>query len=300
MSELYHTPKDRDLIFDIGLHKGEDTEFYLKKGFRVVAFEADPDLVMFCSNRLKEFVDKKQLVIVAGAIVDRDAIAAGQRKVLFYKNNFFSAWGTVSTSWAQRNERLGHSSTLIEVDVVDFSDIMQQHGVPYYMKIDIEGADMICIQTLSLFRERPDFVSMESDKTSFANIKREIDVFTDLGYVSFQAIEQSSIPHTQVPPNPAKEGAHISHNFSVGSAGLFGLELSGTWKTRRKIILQYLVIRLGYYLVGDDGILGKVQFRGVRIIRSAISRILRLVTKAPVPGWYDTHARHSSVLIDNI
>ena len=35
---------DRNLIFDIGMHIGQDTEFYLKKGFRVVAIEADPTL----------------------------------------------------------------------------------------------------------------------------------------------------------------------------------------------------------------------------------------------------------------
>ena len=45
MTELHNTPKHKDLIFDIGMHKGEDAEFYLRKGFRVVAFEADADLV---------------------------------------------------------------------------------------------------------------------------------------------------------------------------------------------------------------------------------------------------------------
>jgi hypothetical protein len=34
-----------NLIFDMGLHKGEDTDFYLRKGFDVVAFEANPFLI---------------------------------------------------------------------------------------------------------------------------------------------------------------------------------------------------------------------------------------------------------------
>jgi len=34
-----------DLIFDLGANHGEDTEFYLSKGFRVVSLEANPDLV---------------------------------------------------------------------------------------------------------------------------------------------------------------------------------------------------------------------------------------------------------------
>jgi len=42
--------KHHDLIYDVGLHKGEDAEFYLRKGFRVVAFEADSDLVDFAGK----------------------------------------------------------------------------------------------------------------------------------------------------------------------------------------------------------------------------------------------------------
>ena len=38
------TPR-KNLIFDIGMHIGQDTEFYLKKGFCVVAVEANPKLV---------------------------------------------------------------------------------------------------------------------------------------------------------------------------------------------------------------------------------------------------------------
>ena len=44
MNGLLDVPKHKDLVYDVGMHKGEDTEFYLRKGFRVIAFEADPDL----------------------------------------------------------------------------------------------------------------------------------------------------------------------------------------------------------------------------------------------------------------
>jgi hypothetical protein len=32
------------LIYDVGAHKGEDTEFYLIRGFSVIAIEAVPEL----------------------------------------------------------------------------------------------------------------------------------------------------------------------------------------------------------------------------------------------------------------
>jgi len=291
MSKLNDTPKHQDLIYDIGMHKGEDTEFYLRKGFRVVAFEADPDLARLCRNRLKRFIDHGQLTIVEGAIVDLDSIRGGSPKVRFYRNNDLSVWGTVRVDWADRNQRRATSNSMLEVDVVDFVSIMQQHGVPHYMKIDIEGLDMVCVNALALFRERPDYISVESDKTGFANIKREIETLISLGYDSFQAVEQSTIPEYQSPPHPAREGENVAQRFERGSSGLFGSELGGKWKRKDEILRQYRVVRLGYYLVGDDGIVSRS--RGFWRLRPLICRFLRLFTSATVPGWYDTHARHS-------
>jgi FkbM family methyltransferase len=299
MSELINTPKHNDLIYDIGMHKGEDTEFYLHKGFRVVAIEADPDLVSSCRNRFKNFIDQGQLKIVEGAIVDPTAIEADQKKVQFYKNDDVSVWGTICSNWIDRNVRIGTSSRTIEVDAINFSSVIQEHGIPQYIKIDIEGCDMICINTLRNFQERPDYVSIESDKTSFGGIEREIDTLTDLGYDYFQAIEQSGINLSQSPPYPAREGKYISHRFEHGSSGLFGAELDNKWKSKHDILRQYRTIWLGYYLLGDKGILNKWKFLGSGKLRGLVRRFLSLFTKASVPGWYDTHAIHSSANIMN-
>ena len=114
-----YTPKHNDLIYDVGLHKGEAFEFYLRKGFRVVAFEADPDLAASCRERLKEFIDDGQLTIVEGAIVDCKTAKSSESKVRFYKNLDNSVWGTILPTWSERNDRLGASS---EVAAVNFSD----------------------------------------------------------------------------------------------------------------------------------------------------------------------------------
>ena len=36
--------KDSKVIFDLGMHNGDDTAFYLSRGFNVVALEANPAL----------------------------------------------------------------------------------------------------------------------------------------------------------------------------------------------------------------------------------------------------------------
>lgn len=46
--------KYADLIFDVVLHVGEDAGFYLRKGFRVIALEANPDLCKLCQKQVSE------------------------------------------------------------------------------------------------------------------------------------------------------------------------------------------------------------------------------------------------------
>ena len=293
MKTPLYAPKQPDLIYDVGLHKGEDAEFYLRKGFRVVAFEADSDLIALCTKRLKEFIDQGQLTIVHGAIVDPNLIGDGRKTVPFYKNWDVSAWGTVRADWVERNARLGTSSSVTEVAAINFADAIRQFGVPYFMKIDIEGCDTVCVSALSEFEERPTYISIESDKTGIEIIKLEIDLFTKLGYTSFQAVEQSAIPVSQSPPHPPREGKYVAQRFENGSSGLFGLDLEDQWKSKHEILRQYRLIRLGFFLLGDDGIMIKWKFRGSDRLRLLAERVVRHFTHAAVPGWYDTHARHS-------
>ena len=56
------TPK-KNLIFDIGMHVGQDTEFYLKKGFNVVAVEANPKLVKENTEKFKEYITRENSLL---------------------------------------------------------------------------------------------------------------------------------------------------------------------------------------------------------------------------------------------
>jgi len=289
---LHGAPKHADLIYDIGAHRGEDAEFYLRKGFRVVAIEADPDLALACRRRLQPYLDQGRLTILEGAIVDPRELAAGQRTVRFYKNDANPVWGTVRAEWAERNERLGAGSQPIEVPVIDLEEVLRAHGVPRYMKIDIEGVDMVCVRALGRFRSRPDFVSLESDKSSFAGVAREVGELAALGYDAFQAVEQSAVQR-QVPPEPAREGVHVAHVFAEGESGLFGDELPGQWRSTAGVLRQFRAIRLGYYLLGDDGVMNRWRFRGHGRLRGWVARGLRRFTGGEVPGWHDLHARQA-------
>ena len=85
-----------DLVMDIGLHRGEDSAYYLKKGFKVVAVEADPDLISHCKSRFPEFIESGNLTIVEGAVSD---VGPDVEEIVFYKYPTLSLWGTINQDW---------------------------------------------------------------------------------------------------------------------------------------------------------------------------------------------------------
>ena len=293
MDESNSTSKHADLIYDVGLHRGEDTDFYLRKGFRVVAFDANPELVRSCRERFRSHVESGRLTIIEGAIVDIQKTACENGKVAFFKNRSGTSWGTTQDSWADRNQAMGTEIERLEVEVVDFAAVLRKYGVPRYMKIDIEGCDLVCLDALRQFAARPDFVSFESDKVTLRAVRDEIRLLRELGYNQFQAVEQYGLPEVQTPPNPPREGAFTPQKFERGSSGLFGNELNPSlWRNSRAIFRLYRFIHLGYRLLGDFGIMYRWQFRGASRLRKVVRGCLKRVTGAEVPGWYDTHARH--------
>jgi FkbM family methyltransferase len=282
----HHADPHDDLIYDVGLHVGEDSDFYLRKGFRVVAFEADAALAEAGRRRFADAIRENRFTLVEGAIVEPEVVASGQRTITFYVNK--AGWGTTSTEFVERNQRLGEPSTPVEVQVVDFADCLRRYGMPYYMKIDIEGADRACLRTLQQFDEKPAYVSMESEKVDTAALEEEIALLQALGYDRFKAVQQAR-PRTRIPPNPPREGRYVPYTFRPGSSGLFGRELPGEWLDRDGILRAYRGIFRAYRLFGDDSAIRRASWGP-----SAL-RLLTRVVRRPLPGWYDTHARHSRI-----
>jgi len=157
----------RDLVYDIGMHHGEDTAYYLAKGYRVVAFEAHPELVRKCRERFADAISSGGLTIVEGAIAGRTS-----GPVTFYVDSN-SLWGSIDPSWV-RKKRVMRSQQQISVAAVDLAACMQRYGVPHYMKIDIEGADRLCLEALRGTSALPDYISMEAEIFDFAALTADL------------------------------------------------------------------------------------------------------------------------------
>ncbi|MGI9056021.1 MAG: oligosaccharide flippase family protein [Pyrinomonadaceae bacterium] len=279
------TKKHRDLIYDVGLNLGQDTDFYLKKGFRVIAFEADPDNVATCKKRFADAIESGQLIIVEGAIVENKS-ASKLTKVRFYRNEDHPLWGSTCEDWAYRNEVMGTRNEIIEVEAVDFAECLEKYGIPFYLKADIVGSEVICLKALQGFENKPDYISIRSEKVIFRKLKEEFDLLENLGYGDFKAIQQDF--HNLKIPIESPEKVTSLYQFEEGASGTFGEDTDGDWKDCSEILTDYKKIFVLYWLFGDYSFLIQTA-RGQKLI----GRLERLVRR-PLPGWYDTHARHSS------
>ena len=260
---------DEGLIYDAGMHRGEDAEFYLKKGFRVVGIEALATNCDLARERLRGYVEGGKLVILNLAIAEITG------PVRFFVNRSSSVWGTTSARWAKRNQQMGTESFETTVEGIEFARVLSQYGVPYYLKVDIEGADMLCLDALRAIEDRPKYISIESAKTSWAELRSEFEMLKSLGYSKFKVVHQSTVPR-QVCRFPPREGAFTDHRFESGSSGLFGDEIPGEWLSEQAALGLYRRIFLKYRFFGDS-------LRRFRVTRAILDRLIDV-------GWYDTHA----------
>jgi FkbM family methyltransferase len=271
--------KKEDLIYDVGLHQGQDTDFYLRKGFRVIAFEANPEHVAFCKQKFSDAIRSQQLTIIEGAIVEN----ASSGKVKFYRNKDHSLWGSTSEDWAYRNEVVGTTNEVTEVVTVDFKQCLEQFGVPHYLKVDIVGSEMICLKALLALDDKPDYISIRSEKVVFRKLEEEFRLLEMLGYDKFKAVQQDFNSLQALIDSPA--GKKIHYTFYEGASGPFGEETKGKWKSKEAILKDYRKIFILYWLFGDYSYLNQSE-RGEKI-----TKFLERLARRPLPGWYDTHAK---------
>lgn len=268
---------DVGLVFDVGMHTGEDTDFYLKKGFRVVAVEANPSMVEAAQRRFSRELENGSLIIVGKAIASEDGI------VRFAINSRESEWGTIETSYAQRNELVGTTNQWIDVPATKFESVLREYGVPYFLKVDVEGADHLCIEALSKFPDRPIFVSVELTLLSFADYFDVIANLWSLGYRKFKIVNQRLVQQ-YVCPSPSKEGSYVDYRFRKGSSGLFGNEVPGDWAGVEDTFRR--VERIARRMQRHSPLSGTIS-------NSLYSRYVRLLYERVIGdpiAWYDLHA----------
>jgi FkbM family methyltransferase len=269
---------ENDLIYDLGLHKGEDAAYYLAKGYRVIGFEANPRLAQHCRDRFAGEIEDGRMTVVEGVIAATD-----EATIRFYEHTAQTHWGTIDPDRAERNAGLG-PSIAVELPVVSLRDWLEITGIPYYFKVDIEGADEHCLQTLLEFDDRPEYLSLESSQ-DWGELLDEFALLERLGYDRFAVVQQAGLDEGEI-DTTTYDGAPMHYRFEEFSSGSFGEDIQ-RWTDRDGALARYRRVFWMYRLCGLRIV------RHTRIGRGLRGRMQGWIHIA-LPGWYDTHATRST------
>jgi FkbM family methyltransferase len=164
-------------IFDFGMCDAADTVYFLEEGFKVVAVEANPALVQNVNSVIGHYIESGQLQIINAAISTNNNPVE------------LTICGDDVGSSSIYEYRLTARLPLGKFTVpgVTTQEIMDRFGVPYYLKVDLEGADRLAVLDLSA-AQRPEYLSFEIGD-DFEELLAHVSL---IGYSRFKIINQTS------------------------------------------------------------------------------------------------------------
>jgi len=211
-----------NVIFDLGFHNGDDTDYYLKKGYKVIAIDANPRLVSEGKIRFDREIQEGTLTLLQRCFYSDTSC------VEFYLHPTKDDWSScnkIKVEWD------GSSSKKILIDGVTLQSLYKL-AHPFYIKTDIEGNDSLLVQQLLGIPQelRPKYVSVELSRFDYYEIFSYLHV---AGYNRFQLVNQAN--------NENKIDEKINYKFSKYSSGLFGVDLPRhKWGTIDTVLTNYM------------------------------------------------------------
>ena len=200
-------------IVDLGMHVGSDSEYYARRGFKVIAFEANPVLanegnIKFAALGLD--VDVRNLAIYDGP----------EEFVDFHIHPTNSQWSSIKESLGSRGEA---GSLVVKVRTTNLADQLRTIQDKIHMvKIDIEGFDYVALQQIATLDVMPQYISVENGGSWF------VKLFAKMGYKKFKYANQRYNAVAVIPWN-SPHGKRIEHKFDRHSSGPYGEDLPGRW-----------------------------------------------------------------------
>jgi len=204
-------------IYDFGANNGDDIPYYLLKADQVIAVEANPELCDTMRSRFASEINEGRLIVENCVVTDGDT--AGDVRFFIHKSNH------VLSQFVEPLESQKGQFREIRLSSKPVQRLILQHGVPHFVKIDIECYDAPILRALFLHNIFPPYVSAESHTIeAFA-----ILVATGL-YKAFKLVDGISVPSVYRDRIIVDQlGNSHRHSFPGHSAGPFGQDVDGEW-----------------------------------------------------------------------
>lgn len=265
------------IIYDFGSNNGDDIPYYLKKADVVIAVEANPSLCDIIRERFKREIDESR-VFVENCVLDVEVDSKSIVPFYIHKYN------TVQSQFPQPSRESINDFECVMIKARTPFEIIDQYGLPLYIKIDLENYDAKILRHLFEREIRPLYISAEA---------HHIDVFSLLSldgeYKFFKILRGRSVRHdyrSRVIRN--RHGSLETYSFPHHSAGPFGDDIAGDWMSASDAFRLLAVEKLGWidiHATNKEGVkLGApVRLRNV-IPRLVLDRVrLRILDALALP-----------------
>ena len=223
------------IIFDIGSNNGDDIPYYLAKAEKVIAVEANPSLCQLIQKRFQAAINQGKLVIENSAIT---AHQENETDFFIHKQHHVLSSLAINPAEASLYKRVRVSTTNIK-------NLIIKHGNPYYVKIDIEGADEEILQSFCDHNIKPPYLSAESHTLGVFALLSE-----KLNYESFKLVDGKSVgkvyKNTIIEISKNAETKPCLYSFPPHSAGPFGNDIHGDWMDKNTLLKILALQGLGW------------------------------------------------------
>lgn len=281
------------LVIDVGMHNGDDTAYYLSRGYRVVAVDADPQMVAHAHSRFPSEVASGRLQLLNAGIAEQ----AG--RATFWICDSHTKWNSFHRGIASRTGAAHHP---VEVPTIRFAAVLERYGTPHFLKVDIEGNERIALSDLDS-GQLPAYLAVEAEcaegwqSHSPQNAIETLAQLYELGYRDFRLVEQESYSVLSLPPTWGQTldrwaRHHLRQGQVTAIRGVFRLS---TWLVMRDRLGRRCQWAFPYGASGptpEEIVGGWVDRQTAETIyRHYHARHLAQATQRAPVLWCDWHAR---------
>lgn len=225
---------DQKIIYDLGANSGDDIPYYLEKANKVVAVEALPERAQQIRERFRSEIASGRLFVENVAVVDS---SNHESKVDIWIHHDDAKSTLVSP--ATEVDRYTKSS----VPALSVTQLIKNHGDPYFIKVDLENYDAAILKALFQGGIFPPFISSECHDPSIFGLLAGLGNYTSFKFVRGRAVEREFRNFNF--RNLFGEGRIFS--FPWGSAGPFGEDIPGPWLDKSSAFQQLRVLGSGWF-----------------------------------------------------
>jgi FkbM family methyltransferase len=215
--------EDLPIVYDLGMNNGDDSAYYLAKGFRVIGVDANPSMCALCSERFRSAISAGRMTVLNVGVSDeagRQVFSINTEKhaiSTFTPENFSEDW--VPQSWEQ-----------VPVRVERASAIIAEYGLPHFIKVDVEFYDRNVLRDLCEAAVKPPFISTEAHHAEC------LELLVAMGYERFRLVAGESVSRRFANVEILRrDGTLTPFSFNHDSSGPFGEDLETPWTNLREV-----------------------------------------------------------------